>query len=93
MNEAERWAKVGKRIDEIRGTPQRNGLDVGGFFDRSQPSPWRWIVPAVLAVAYFAIAAWSSNGATFHHGFSCALGIVWGVERFSEAVKAWRAGR
>lgn len=93
MSESERCREVGNRMDECRESEQRKRLDVGGFFDAPKPSPWRWIVPAMIAVMFFAISAWESKGATFSHGFSCALGIVWGVERIGEAAKAWRAGR
>ena len=98
MSEAERWAKVGERMDAARESAQRESFDVGGFFDAPKPSPWRWIVPAFFATALISISAWHAlsvpNGSeAFAHGFGCALGVVWGAEQVVRAVKAWRAGR
>ena len=86
MTEVERWAKVGERIDKIRGAALRSGLDVGGFFDR--PPPRRWIAPAFLAAMFFAGSAYNvfATGDAFARGFSCACGIFWGVEMLG---KAW----
>lgn len=55
MSESERWREVGKRMDEAQKA-RRERFDVGGFFDEPKPSPWRWIVPAAFAVAFFACA-------------------------------------
>ena len=56
MSEAERWTKVGERIDSARESAQRKRLDVGGFFDEPKPSPWRWVIHAAFAVMFFACA-------------------------------------
>lgn len=96
MSEAERWTKVGERIDAARESAQRECLDVGGFFDEPKPSPWRWITHATFGFLFVGASAWNAmatNDDAFAHMVVCVGSLAWGINAFVDAVKAWRAGR